>query len=373
MFSATFIDGYTGRRQTVDVIIEPHRLRLYTEAGEPFDDWPVTGLQFAEKPERGRPVRLAHRDHHRARLIIESPAVVSELRRAGVKLRVDRSAWGGLPRWVIVSTILVVVLAIGLLSGNTLVTDALVHLIPKTWETSWGQETISAVEHQAPFCTEPEGVEALQGLVKRLAVTTTAPFPFTVRVSNAPIVNAFAAPGGQIMIFRGLLAVATTPEEVAGVLAHEMAHEVQRHPTRGVVRALGIQTVMALISGNAGKSLGAVTGSLINLSHGRDDESEADRIGVAMLNKANIRADGLIHFFERMSGGASANGAKNERANLATYLSTHPSDTARIAAIRSIARGTGDALTSKEWQALKMICGHETKTNEDDSVTALFR
>jgi len=375
VFSATLVDGYTGKRRTVDVVVEPHRLRVFTEEGEPLDDWTVKGLQFAEKVERGRPVRLTHADHNRARLIIENPAILSELRSAGIALRADRSAWRGLPTWAIVALVVLGGLAIGLLNGSTLVTDSLVYLVPTTVEKSWGQETIATIVQQAPFCEGSEGKEALQTLVKRLSATTEPPFPFEVHVNNAPVTNAFAVPGGQIVIFRGLLATATSPEEVAGVLAHEMAHEVRRHPTRGVVRALGIQTVMGFVSGNTGKGLGAATGALINLSHGRDDESEADRIGVQMLNKANIRADGLSNFFERMSGTSDATSAtrKNRRQlNLLTYLSTHPSDASRIATIRRMARGEGDALTSKEWHALKTICGVE-KEKDDDALSALFR
>lgn len=366
MFSATLIDGHSGKRRPVDVVVEPHRLRLFTEEGDPLSDWAVKGLQFAEKMEPGRPVRLAHADLGRARLIIDDPAIVNELRRAGVKLRVDRAAWRGMPPWMIVAVVMIVVLAVGLLSGNTLVIDALVRLVPATWEKSWGKDVVETVTQSAPFCKESEGQKALQTLVTHLAATTEAPFPFDVHVSNAPVANAFAVPGGQIVIFRGLLDVATTAEEVAGVLAHEMAHEVQRHPTRGVVRALGIKTAMGLLGGNTGKAMSAATGALINLSHSRGDESEADRIGVAMLNNANIRADGLIHFFERMSGGSEAN-----HSSVLTYLSTHPSDTARIAAIRHLARGQGDALTAKEWQALQSICGVEKM--KDDPSTALFR
>lgn len=366
VFSATLIDRYTRKRRPVDVVVEPHRLRLFSEEGEPLNDWMVKGLQFAEKVERGQPVCLAHAAHNRARLIVEDPAILAELRRSGIKLRVAKAAWGGMPTWMIATVAVVVVLAVGLLSGSTLVTEALVRLIPARWEKSWGNDVVETVAQTAPFCKESEGQAVLRMLVKRLAATTEAPFPFEVHVSNAPVANAFAVPGGQIVIFRGLLDVATTPEEVAGVLAHEMAHEVQRHPTRGVVRSVGIKTVMGLVGGNMGRSMSTATGTLINLSHSRGDESEADRIGVDMLNKANIRADGLIHFFERMS-----NRGESNYSPVLTYLSTHPSDTSRVAAIRRLARGQGDAMTMKEWQALKSICGADKA--KDDPLGVLFR
>lgn len=97
MFPATLLDGYSGKRRTVEVVIEPHRLRVFADEGEPLNDWPVKGLQFAEKVERGRPVRFAHVDHGRSRLIVDNPAILRELRNAGISLRADRSAWRGLP------------------------------------------------------------------------------------------------------------------------------------------------------------------------------------------------------------------------------------------------------------------------------------
>lgn len=100
MSSAHLMDGYTGKRHPVDVVVEPHRLRLFTEDGQPLDEWPLKGLRLAEKVERGRPVRLAHSDHGRARLIFDNQAIVSQLRRVGITLRVDRASWDGLPKWM---------------------------------------------------------------------------------------------------------------------------------------------------------------------------------------------------------------------------------------------------------------------------------
>ena len=364
MASANLMDGYTGKHHPVDAVVEPHRLRLFTEEGEPLDEWTLKGLRLAKKLERGRPVRLAHTDHGRTQLIFDNQAIVSQLRRVGITLRVDQASWSGLPKWMIATIVAVGGLALGFLSGSTFVIDPLVHLVPTAWEESWGAEIIETVVQEAPLCEEAAGQEALQMLVHRLAGAATPSFPLNVHVSNAPVVNAAALPGGQIIIFRGLLDAATTPEEVAGVLAHEMAHQVRRHPTRGVVRKLGVQTVMGLISGNTGSFVGAATGTLIGLSHDREDESEADRIGMEILNTADIRADGWIDFFERMS-------ETSTQPALLTFLSTHPSDVSRIATLRSMARGTGVALTADEWHALKTICG--TEQVEDDPLSFLLR
>jgi predicted Zn-dependent protease len=134
---------------------------------------------------------------------------------------------------------------------------------------------------------------------------------------------------------------------------------------------------MSFISGNTGNFIGAATGALINLSHSREDESEADCIGIAMLNKANIRADGLLEFFERMGSEGGTAAASTQRKNarqpgLLAFFSTHPSDAARTAAIRRMAYGTGNALAANEWQALKTICG-TTEDGQDDPLFRLFR
>jgi len=69
---------------------------------------------------------------------------------------------------------------------------------------------LKAIEKEAPFCEETAGQEALQTLVHRLASATATSFPLTVQVSNAPVVNAVALPGGKILMFRGLLESAAT-------------------------------------------------------------------------------------------------------------------------------------------------------------------
>jgi predicted Zn-dependent protease len=219
-------------------------------------------------------------------------------------------------------------------------------------------------------CERTEGQAALQVLTERLTATITPPFPFQVRVSSSPLVNALALPGGHIVLFQGVIAAAQSPEEVAGILAHEMAHEVQRHPMRGLLRAAGLRLVIGALTGGSGSSF-SVAGFgefLLQLSYNREDEAEADHLGVEMLNKANIRGEGLVAFFARQkhneekiaSASATEQGAASRAAQ---FLSTHPTDDARVAAIQARAQGTENALTKKQWQALQMVCEEEQMKN----------
>lgn len=83
---------------------------------------------------------------------------------------------------------------------------------------------------------------------------------------------------------------------------------MQRHPRRGLIRSAGLRLVIGALSGGSGAafSLGGVGELILGLSYNREDETEADRIGVDMLNKANIRGDGLVVFFARQSEGEKA-------------------------------------------------------------------
>src|SRR5689334_7907960 len=101
--------------------------------------------------------------------------------------------------------------------------------------------------------------------------------------------------------------------------------------------------------------------TLFSLSYNREDESEADRIGVEMLNAANIRGDGLIDFFARYQGSGEAKTPSPETLDLTqeklmSLLSTHPPGQERIAIIRPRVRGKGDALSKEQWKALQTIC-----------------
>jgi predicted Zn-dependent protease len=147
------------------------------------------------------------------------------------------------------------------------------------------------------------------------------------------------------------------------VLAHEMAHEIQRHPMRGLIRTAGLRLVIGALTGGSGAtfSFSGVGEMLLGLSYNRQDETEADRIGVEMLNKANIQGDGLVAFFARQEEGernkSSASTVEQKAASrVMQFLSTHPADETRVAAIKAQARGTERALTKAQWQALQTIC-----------------
>jgi len=170
---------------------------------------------------------------------------------------------------------------------------------------------------------------------KRLAAHAPGTrYPYEFRVVNNNAINAFALPGGFVYINRGALQAAQTEDEVAAVIAHEIAHVALRHGTNQASKAYLAQTGLGLIGGllggrmnsGLGQVMGAVGGFGLNtvlLKHSRTAEQQADSLGMRMLRRAGYNPRGMISFLQtiqRHSSGRSVG-----------FLSSHPNPSNRIA------------------------------------------
>jgi predicted Zn-dependent protease len=174
----------------------------------------------------------------------------------------------------------------------------------------------------------------------RLAAHSDRPDkPFTFVVIDQPVVNAFAAPGGVIALYSGLILAADDENEVAGVLAHEIAHITQLHLYRALEKqkAMTIPIALAMLGlalagGGSGEAIqGALIGgqaaaqqAAINFT--RQHEYEADRIGISTLSRAGYDPVGMGEFFEKMGRITRAMGEGPPE-----YLRTHPVSVSRVA------------------------------------------
>ena len=220
-------------------------------------------------------------------------------------------------------------------------------LVPQRVVDAVGAEMIKDTANKGSFCVAPEGKAALERMVTRLAAHA-GEREFKVYVSDQEVVNAFAAPGGHIVLYQPILAQASSAEEVAGVLAHEMGHVVEDHPTQALVEAVGYGIFNAMTPGEPQTE--QVAKALLTNHYSRSHELDADRHGVALLNAAGIDSRGLFSFFERMKeSGDDIPGALQ-------YLSTHPSGETRRHNLEDVAAEGEPALSESEWKALKEIC-----------------
>ena len=246
-----------------------------------------------------------------------------------------------------IGTILAVVLVLFFLAVP-LLSGVLGPVVPQRVQDPIGKQVVESVRGEAKYCTDPAGLAALDGLVDRLAAAADHDAPFRVYVVDDEVLNAFAAPGGHIVIYREILAQAKDPQELAGVLAHEMAHEVAGHPASGLVKTLGYG-VFSLLTPGSSEVGSEIVQSVVASKFSRDDELEADRGGIALLNAAGIDSRGLARFFDTMAAAGEVPGALE-------FLSTHPTGENRQAQLVDLQRDGAPALDAAQWQALQNVC-----------------
>ena len=174
-------------------------------------------------------------------------------------------------------------------------------------------------------------VRELGAYIVRRADTTGRDYEFRVVDSEVP--NAFAIPGGFIFVNRGILERAETASELAGVLAHEIGHVVERHGLEQMAKAQNTSTIVSLVYVLLGRTPGGaeqvalqVAGSAWMAKHSREAEREADRVAVVYLARAGIAPRGMPDFFQKL-----LDEDRNSPNELLAWFSTHPLTEDRIA------------------------------------------
>jgi predicted Zn-dependent protease len=211
----------------------------------------------------------------------------------------------------------------------------------------------------AKLCATSASNVALADLASRLAQGDPDAPLFELKVYDIDIVNAFALPGDRIVITGKLIQTAESPEEVAGVLAHEMGHVYHRHAEAQMVRAMGIELLLRVASGG-GDTISGLAGLLAILRYSRDAEREADSFAQDQLRKVAIDPLGLKRFFDRMMKLEGDRGSSGGIfGTVSDMMSTHPVTRERIDAIKPLPQGTAarPVLTDADWASLKKICG----------------
>lgn len=190
-----------------------------------------------------------------------------------------------------------------------------------------------------------------QDAVERIGVRLTAggsQFRYQFHLARDAQVNAFALPGGQVVVNSGLIQATADAEELAGVLAHEISHVEQRHTLRGLIHGLGWRALLGVALGDfSGGLWGGMAEQLVRLNYSRDMELEADRSGVELLRDTGLPADGLARFLSR---------AQDQGEAARAWLSTHPTSQERLAALRKSTGGLGlypNQALSIDWARVK--------------------
>jgi Zn-dependent protease with chaperone function len=204
-----------------------------------------------------------------------------------------------------------------------------------------GRQSATEVEAKVPLLNDAAVDRYLNRIVQVLAAQTPgASYPYRIKAVNDPTINAFALPGGPLYANRGLLVAARSEAELAGVIAHEIAHVALRHGTHQASKASLASAGLGILGGLLGDS-GSDAAQMINVVGGlglnaaflkfsRDAEYEADRLGAEIMAASGYDPTAMADFFALLR----AEGARNPGA-LATFFSSHPPSAEREARIRT--------------------------------------
>lgn len=363
-FPARYFDGRTARPQDVSIALTVEGIAIYQRSGALLATWAADNIILADRPRPGEPARIGL-EGTTARLIVEDADVVPRLAEVAPasnrRFRTNRrtlfkvGAWTGL---AIAAVAVIVLVLIPLLSAQ------LASRTPESVKRQIGDAVLSEVVDILPrlpsesgpvkFCLDVGGIQALQSLTRRLMQGVKTDSDIRTHVVSAKLVNAFALPGGIVVLTDGLLKSAESPDEIAGVLAHEIGHVIHAHPTQAIFRTTAVSLLISAMIGDftGGVLIAGIAEWVLNSAYSRDAEREADQFAIDRLNAVGVNGEGLARFFERLL----AEYEEDKENSVLRLISTHPPTKERMEFIRAQTRATGKSMTTEEWKDLKNTC-----------------
>ena len=343
-WKALYFDGRTPTHRNVDVQTERQGVRIEFEAGT-TRIWRYEDFSVQQDRSQG-PLRLEYGEFPPEILEIADPEFGEVLGKRLPKKSLFLSVG---------FTMLAVLLVPAIIYwGIPLASGWFAYFIPVSIEKQVGQYVIDEVFPSRIVCKTDAGEQALEKLVSRL-VPPDSEYVFQVEVVDSGLVNAIAFPGGNILIFRGLLEKSPSSDAVAGVLAHEMQHVFQRHGTENLLNQVALSGLFKLLTVEANaiaETLFAGVRTLSLLKYTRELETEADALALQLLYQAGVDPVEMLAMFQVL---------KNHSSSLPESISTHPDMSSRMEKLEIIIDQKTDfvskpVLSKQSWESLQNIC-----------------
>lgn len=273
-------------------------------------------------------------------LLQQNPAIKAQLHKAKQKHVFNWSIFAAI-------AVLIIALPVMLLLSMDSISARMAQHIPVEWEQALGEQVFKQYRINSHFLDQEKTDALLQPLIQPLLdANPDQRFSYKFHINRDEEVNAFALPGGYVVINSGLIIKAETPEELLGVVAHEIAHVTEQHGVRNIIGSAGIYLTINALLGDMTGLLALIADAapfLLTQSYSRSFETAADEKGVALLQQANINPRGLTTFFEKLREEEEKRlkemaGDDNQDLAKATLsmISTHPATEDRIAHLEKI-------------------------------------
>ncbi|QOZ32235.1 M48 family metallopeptidase [Bradyrhizobium sp. CCBAU 53421] len=348
-----YFDGASSRRRIVALKLSD-ALEIRQD-GELLARWAFHDIRSADSPSGllrlsclAAPAlaRLEIRDAQ------QTAAVVARCDRLEADLP-NRKGVAGIVGWSLAAAVSIVLVV---LFGVPLAAERLTPLVPDSFERRLGDvaEAQVKVVFDGTPCSNAAGQAAFEKLVGKLRQSAGLDTSVQSGVLATPVPNAFALPGGKVYLFEGLLEKAENPDEIAGVLAHELGHLRHRDSMRELIHNGGTSFLIGLLFGDITGSGALIfaSRSLVTSSYSRDAETNADTFAIETMHKLGRPAKPMGELMFRVTGKEGGKGL--------SLVSSHPLTEDRLArmdkADATRPAGGQPLLSAAEWQALKNIC-----------------
>ena len=358
-----YLDGVSAVRRPVTVRLARTGLELTRHDGGATRFWPFIEIRQTQGTYAGEVVRLERGAGLTEALLVDDVAFLRALHATAPEAAARRFHDPGRRRRRVYLTAGAGagVIALGLslyLWGIPALGGIAAARVPVAWEVSLGDAVVGHLVPPGKRCEDARRQQALEAIVSALLRGAPGqPYRFRLTVVDDASVNAFAAPGGALVLFRGLLERTARAEELAGVLAHEIQHVLHRHGTRMVFQRASTGLLLAAVAGDVSglMAFGLETArTLGDLRYSRQNEEEADRDGLRMLMAAGIDPGGMLEFFRKVATRETAMGAPPR------YLSSHPPSADRVERLKALAAAAPPApplLPDSDWADVTKVCG----------------
>ena len=348
---AIFYDGMSNRRRTVEVGFND-RLEISEDGSAPVL-WAYADVRRVDSPPGILRVSCLSAPTL-ARLEIRDPAVAAELVSRCAQLGEHGSDARGIAKivgWSLAATVSIVLVV---LFAIPLAADRLAPLVPPALERRVGDA--ADVQIRTIFgnkvCDGAAGQLAFSKLVTRLREQAGLDTLPQAAVLPSPVPNAFALPGGRIYLFEGLLAKAENPDEIAGVLAHELGHLNHRDNMRALIYNGGTSFLIGLLFGDVTGSSAVIfaSRSLVTASYSRKAEQDADTFSIGVMHRLGRPSKPMGELLFRVTG--------KQGNDALSILASHPLTEDRLKRMSEEDRPPSGPplLTAEEWTSLKAIC-----------------
>lgn len=219
--------------------------------------------------------------------------------------------------------------------------------IPPAWESRIGEAMVGDLQDVS--CRTPASDAALAKLVRQLDPDSP---PTRVSIANIDMVNAVALPGGQVLVFDGLIQESSDPDELAGVIGHEIGHVRERHVMQALLRQFGLSILLGGVNSDVGNTLFGLTA----MSYSREAEREADVFSRAQMARSDISPASTADFFADLAKQGEGG------PGWASWIASHPMPQEREDAFRKAVvpgRAYRPSLSRAEYEAIRDACAKD--------------